>query len=492
VFGYSMAICGIVLVQTSFVKSFCVNVYGDQETCFQNEEENLPDSWVAFTTQFTGLFSLGSMFGAALSGPMSDQWGRKYSLALSASIFAIGTALNIGTLDLSLVLASRVIAGLGVGAASCIAPVYLAEISINEDRGVVMAMLPLVLTGGILTAASVGQYFINQENGWIYSLGIAIPAAAIMLFGALWCPESPRWLMGKDHYEAANSSLRRLRPSDQGSDIGIKAELMEMAAHSGANTGQVKLSDLFQSSITYRVFLACGIQILNQFCGIGVVMSYGPLMMNAFEAVNQNFGIMFLYAMGTAGTIGAAYFVDRWGRRALYVRGSYGMITGLLLSGGAARLFDLDEPDEKMEYMMGYIFVLGLGVFMFFYSISWGALAWVYPVEIFPLQIRAKAVSLSTLCYYFALYLTSYSLEVIHYLGLQTLFYTLAGVSVFALYFIYRFAPETKGVRLEDMDIIFDQYRSDPFAEQGNIMEHSPDKIQHPESVQLLSEALIS
>jgi len=462
IFGYSIVNTGLLLIDKSFKAKFCPG-YGDIESCLSSSASEQPSGWIAFSAYFTSLFSLGAMLGSIFSGYLSDRVGRRATLAFSSFIFGLAVLMTTFTSDISTVYFSRMLAGGSVGLLTCTSPVYIAEIATMKVRGTLSTLLPLVLTLGLLAGVVSDQFVSSISNPawqlqkWQVLFGLAVVPAFVQSIGMLVCPESPRWLMANLGYQKSEASLRRLR-----GDMDIKNELQTIASACEADKRSFYASEpkgifhqLFCSPYFYRVVVSCGLQICNQLSGIGVVLVFGPVLISELSKMDKGYGLLSLYFTTLLGTLATTLIIDSMGRRTLLLRGGVGILFSHIGAGICSHLYNLSEAAAFGKACIGFICA-----FVFFFSISWGPVCWVYPPEIYPLHIRAPAVALTHTSYYAAFYVSSFGMILLAWIGLTKMFFLLAFFSVFSLFFVYKYVPETKGVNLEEMDLLFSLFRA--------------------------------
>jgi len=465
IFGYSVVTSGMLLVDASFVSEFCSKLQLDFDACQNSDVSEQPGEWISFTSYFTSLFSLGAMVGSSLSGFLADRIGRRLVLVFGSMFFAMGTICTLLAPNKGSVYFARILAGMAVGLMSCTSPVYIAEIATKEIRGRVSSWMPLILTLGLLFGSLSDKLAVASSQVWLYAtegkelspwrmqLGLVMVPAVIIFFGMIVVPESPRWLMANSGYRQSEKALKQLRQQSN-----VKEELMEIANSCTllqGNGGFGGLKMLLAGKNQYRLLVSCGLQICNLVSGIGIIQVFGPVMLVELGGIPESFSVVALYSMAFLGTFVASSIVDRTGRRTLLLRGGLGVFAG---NAGAAAMSYLYYKTDFLAYGAGCI--LFMCVFMYFFSISWGPICWLYPPEIYPLNVRASAVALSTLVNYGTLYLSSFGLVLLTWIGLSTLLASLACCTALSLYFIYYCVPETKGVDLEDMDHLFELFRS--------------------------------
>ena len=392
---------------------------------------------------------VGCVLGCTVAGILSDRFGRKKVLLLSAILFAIsalGSALAGTGSELVIY---RILGGIGVGIASMLSPMYIAEVAPAGIRGRLVSYNQFAIISGMVVVYFV-NYLIagmadeawNISTGWRWMFGSeAIPAILffILLF---FVPESPRWLAEKD----PQRSLQVL--SRIGGESYARKELDQIQSSLSRGTAGIKA--MFKGGFRIVLMIGIGLAILQQVTGINVFMYYAPEIFKKMgtgvnTALLQTV-VIGIFNMGF--TVVAILSVDRFGRRPLMLTGSAGM--GIcLVSMGLAAYF-------QQSQLWTLLLILG---YISFFSLSVGPVTWVILSEIFPTRIRGRAMSLATIFLWAANFLVSQTfpmlnespvlVEKFHH-GFSFWIYGLMCLILFI--FVYRFIPETKGKSLEEIE----------------------------------------
>lgn len=398
---------------------------------------------------------LGCVLGGAVAGWLADRLGRKRALIVAASLFllsALGSAMpeigfgpigGMGSEALMPFVFYRIIGGIGVGVASLVSPLYIAEIAPKDQRGKLVSFQQIAIVVGM-----VGVYFVNwaiAEQGdqqWLFSVGWrwmfaseALPAALFLLL-LLRAPDTPRWLVMRGRDAEALHVLQRL-----GAEENPRATLVEIE-----ESLVVRNERLFAFG-TLVVMVGLLLSIFQQFVGINAVLYYAPLMFENMGA-STNTALMQTVIVGIANvgfTLVATFTVDRWGRKPLMLAGAIIMAVAMLTLG---TLFATNTLGLAALVVM----VVYIGAFAF----SWGPVVWILLSEIFPNSIKGKAMGLAVATQWIANLAVSWSFKVVDgNSALNALFnhgfaYWVYGLmSVLAAFFVWRYVPETKGHSLE-------------------------------------------
>jgi len=380
----------------------------------------------------------GTVLGAIFGGIPCNVIGRKKTLfwiGVLYTISAIGSALATGPFMFSFF---RFIGGVGVGASSVAAPIYISEIAPAKNRGRLVAMYQFNIVFGILIAFlsnfMIGQYL--GEQAWRWMLGVEAVPAIIYTIMVLGVPNSPRWLLlKKGEDDQARSLLQRINPR-----ANIELELQAIKDSLVSKTEDRFLSGKFRKSIWLAFLLA----FFNQASGINFVLYYAP---RIFEQA----GIAADNVLGASIPIGVVnfiftllgmYLIDKLGRKTLMIIGSIGYILTLL---GVAWAFSTGAQ--------GVMVVTFVSAFVASHAIGQGAVIWVFISEIFPNSVRNSGMSFGSGTHWvFAAIITMLTLPVLEAFSASTVFYFFACMMFLQLIWVLTIMPETKGVSLEELE----------------------------------------
>lgn len=380
----------------------------------------------------------GTVIGALFGGIPCDKFGRKKTLFWIGVLYllsALGSALAPDPYIFSF---SRFIGGLGVGASSVAAPIYISEITPPDSRGRLVASYQFNIVFGILIAF-LSNYMIGEylgDNAWRWMLGVeAVPAAAYALL-VLGVPESPRWLTLKKKDETtAEEVLRALNPRENISG------LMQAIKNSVSESTQVKF---FSKKFRFPILLAFLLAFFNQLSGINFVLYYAPrIFEQAGIAASEVLGASIpLGIVNLLFTLLGMYLIDRVGRKRLMYYGSFGYI--ISLAGVAWAFFTGAE---------GGIVVAFVCAFIASHAVGQGAVIWVFISEIFPNSVRDYGMSLGSGTHWvFAAIITLVTPTVLANFSGGTIFAFFSGMMILQLLFVWGLMPETKNKSLEDLE----------------------------------------
>jgi MFS transporter, SP family, xylose:H+ symportor len=405
---------------------------------FLRPEFQLTPWWEGF---LTGSLALGCIAGCLLAGKISDRYGRKPGLLLSALIFAVSSCGMAFSHGLSIFIIMRFAAGIGVGMASMLSPMYIAEVSPPKLRGRNVAINQLTIVLGILITNLVNYGLANKgADAWRWMFGLGVIPSVLFFVGVLWLPESPRWLIKAGKQEQAKKVLDKIGSATFAANTinDIKASL------TGATN--VSYKAVFAKSVRPAVIVGIVLAAFQQLCGINVVFNYTSTI---FESVGANldrqlFETVAIGFVNLIFTLVAMWQVDKLGRRPLMLAGSLGLsiiyiVLALLLQNQAA-------PGIVS------IFVL-LAIAMFATSLA--PVTWVLISEIFPNKIRGLASSVAVVSLWASYFILVFTFPILaSKLGTYGPFYLYSGICLLGFLFIKSKVRETKGKTLEELEVI--------------------------------------
>jgi len=387
---------------------------------------------------------IGCIAGAAISGRLVDQWGRRRSIIGAACIFAIGSIWTATAPDISTLIAGRIVVGLAIGVSSYAVPLYISEISPPQYRGALVSLNQLFLTIGIVASYLVDDLFANTSETWRGMFFAGLIPAMILGIGMFFLPETPGWLAGKGHDHEAKDILQRLMPG-----LDSNAELANLKQISSLDPTACR-KQLGEAWLRPALWIGIGIMFVQQATGINTVIYYAPTIFemagftSATTAITATVGVGIVNVLMTVVSI---QLVDRIGRKPLLSVGLIGMTLSL---GGLALGFQLEaEVGDGLKWMTIAMLFVYIGSF----AISVGPIAWLIIAEIYPLQVRGVAMSLATLsnwAFNFAVSITF--LTLVEKLGKAGTFWLYSAIGVAGWIFCRLYIPETKGVALETLE----------------------------------------
>ena len=402
---------------------------------------------------------LGCVVGAWFAGQLADRRGRIFVMVVAAALFtisAVGSGLAVGPWDL---IVWRVIGGVGVGAASVIAPAYIAEISPAAVRGRLGSLQQMAIVVGIFIAL-LSDYALAAAAGgaseelflglaawrWMFMAEV-IPAVAFGVL-ALQIPESPRYLVARGSVEKARQVLGQILRS--GVDHRIKEIQRTVARDSQASLADLRGPVLGLLPI---VWVGIALSVFQQFVGINVIFYYSSALWQQVGFSEQDALAITVITSITniVVTIVAIAMIDKVGRRVLLLVGSAGMAVSL---GALAFVFGtapIVDGAPALGETSGIVALVAANLFVVFFGVSWGPAVWVLLGEMFNNRIRASALGLAAAAQWLSNFVISTTFPPLAALGLAFAYGLYTVFAVVSFFFVAKFVPETKGRQLEDM-----------------------------------------
>ncbi|KAJ1036514.1 hypothetical protein NDA13_000047 [Ustilago tritici] len=416
------------------------------------------------TSLVVSILSAGTFIGALAGAPISDILGRRWGMQIALLVFCVGVIMQMATTDLGVFIGGRVIAGLGVGILSTIVPMYQSETAPRWIRGAVVSGYQWAITIGLLCAslASYGTQNRDNTSAWRVPVGIQFVFAFILCAFFLVLPESPRWLVKKGNHERASKSLARLNSTDVDDPL-VRSELsviqtnldIELTHSTGSYLDCFKNND---RKYLLRTFTGTFIQAFQQLTGINFIFYFGTTFSKNALPNSDPFIFSVIYnVVNVVSTLPGMWGMERFGRRKLLIWGAVWMCAcELIVAVVGTAVPSTNSSAGKSLIAFVCVYIAG-------FASTWGPAAWVVCGEIFPLAIRAKALSLCTASNWlwnFAIgFATPYLVQSgPGHAGLGTKVFfiwtgTCAGCAIFAYLFVY----ETRLLSLEEVDEMYAQ-----------------------------------
>lgn len=405
---------------------------------FLKEEFGLTPFWLGFAVSSA---AIGCIIGPLAGGGLTDRWGRKKALYLCAILFgvsAIGTALPRTMVEFYIF---RILGGMGVGLASIVSPMYIAEVAPARMRGRLVLVNQVAIVVGSL-ASIIISYLLSFSGSWRWMFASELVPILVLLIGLTRVPESPRWFAQKNRNNAALGVLARI-----GGPQYAAEEMARIAESLKEKTAG--FAELFRPGIRIALLIAFTLAVLQQFSGTSPLLFHTPLIFqragfdNISDAILQTIIVNIWNLIWTA--IGL-WAVDRFGRRPLLLTGTTAMAIGFALMG---IFFYYD--------LAGLYLLLTMFLVVGGYVISLAPLAWLIMSEIFPTHLRARAMQLAALGLWVSAFLSALVLPPMMSYFKEN-FGTEAGafwifmlVCIFSVLFGWYMVPETKGRSLEEI-----------------------------------------
>ncbi|KRK97066.1 sugar transporter [Secundilactobacillus odoratitofui DSM 19909 = JCM 15043] len=402
------------------------------------------------TGWITSAVMFGAIFGGALAGQLSDRFGRRKMILVSALIFVLGSVLSAasphdGQIYLIIV---RMFLGLAVGAASALVPAYMSEMAPAEKRGSLSGLNQTMIVSGMLLSYIVDFVLkdLPETLAWRLMLGLAAVPAIILFFGVLRLPESPRFLIKTGHPDQARQVLTFIRKDD----AVIDSELSNIAETNKQESEAAKTTSwgtLFTGKYRYLVIAGVGVAAFQQFQGANAIFYYIPLIVEKATGNAASSALMWPIIQGVILVLGSLLYIaiaEKFNRRTLLTIG--GAVMGLSFLLPAIINWIMPHANPMM-------IVVFLCIYVAFYSFTWAPLTWVLVGEIFPLQIRGRASGLASSFNWIGSWLVGLLFPIMTANMSQEAVFGIFGViCLLGVLFIRTRVPETRGKTLEEIE----------------------------------------
>jgi sugar porter (SP) family MFS transporter len=400
---------------------------------FLQRQFGLNEYWEGFAT---GVLAIGAIAGCLIAGSVSDKFGRRKGLLTAAAIFGFSSLAMAISPSRNIFIFSRCMAGIGVGMASMLSPMYIAEVSPAHLRGRMVAINQLTVVIGILVTNIVNYSLRNiGEDAWRWMFGLGVLPSALFFTGAWWLPESPRWLVKAGKSKLAVAVLERI-----GGVEYAQSSLTDITRTTGSNQG-INYRAVFQKAVFPAVLVGIGLAVFQQFCGINVVFNYTTTIFKSVGVPQdgQLLQTVFIGGVNLLFTLLAMLLVDRVGRKPLMLVGACGLailyviIVQMLADG---------------NLQVSWFLLAAIGT----YAMSLAPVTWVLISEIFPNKVRGAATSIAVLSLWAAYFILTFTFPILYVRLKDSTFYIYAGVCALGAVFIAARVKETKGKTLEELE----------------------------------------
>lgn len=399
------------------------------------------------SASLTGLVSssidLGAMIGVLIAGFLGDKFGRRRALMFAGVLFVLSSMVAAAASNITLLVLGRILGGLGVGLASLLSPLYIAEIAPAKIRGRLIGANQLAIVTGIFIVYFVNAAIVSthsqdwsQTVGWRWMFGMGVIPGLIFFVLLFLVPESPRYLVAKGKNEAALAILKRVSGS------GNAARELDNISESVRIVPDTFLKEVLSPGIRKALFIGVILAVFQQFTGTNAVGYYAPMIFKAAGAgSNASFyDTVWIGAIKVVFVIILMLIVDRIGRKRLLVWNGVFMAVFLAILGWAF----------SMPHIVTWLVLTLVFAHTIAYELSWGGGVWIVLSEIYPTTIRGRAMSIASFALWGATYLVAQFFPILlKHIGGTYTFWVFAIACVVMAVFMKRVVPETSGKSME-------------------------------------------
>ncbi|XP_038890849.1 sugar carrier protein C-like [Benincasa hispida] len=459
IFGYDIGISGGVTSMAPFLQEFFPSVYQKEALDTSTNQYCKFDSLTL--TIFTSSLYLAALMASFVASWVTRNFGRKKSMLLGSIVFLVGAIVNAAAINIAMLIIGRICLGIGVGFSLQSIPLYVSEMAPSKYRGSLNVVFQLSITIGILVANFVNYGTANIHGGWGWrvSLGGAAVPALFITISALFLPDTPNSMLERGEVEKAKAMLQRIRGVSK-KDVEVEYQDI-MATSMVAKAVKHPWRNLRERQNRPPLVMSILIPFFQQLTGINVVMFYAPVL---FKTIGFGDNASLLSSVITGGINALATFVsvygtDKWGRRILFLLGGIIMfVFQVLVAVFIAWKFGVSGEVAYLPKWYAGVVVLFICVYVQAFAWSWGPLGWLVPSEIFPLEIRSAAQSVTvSVNMFFTFFIAQIFLTLLCHMKFGLFFFFAFFVALMTL-FIYFFLPETKSIPIEDMSCVWRQH----------------------------------
>lgn len=400
---------------------------------FLQKQFGLDAYWEGFAT---GSLAIGAMIGCLIAGSLSEAKGRRKGLLLAAAIFTLSSLAMAFSGSRDVFIGARCIAGIGVGMASMLSPIYISEISPAHLRGRMVAINQLTIVIGILITNIVNYSFRNYgDDAWRWMFGLGAIPSGLFFLGAWGLPESPRWLIKAGRQEEATKILTKIGGAD------FAAQSLQSIQQSMTGNTKLNYGALLKKAALPAVLIGIGLAVFQQLCGINVVFNYTPRIFESIGASqdDQLLQTVFIGGVNLVFTLLAMLLVDKLGRKPLMLIGAlalavlYILVVNMLAAGSAN---------------VSWFLLAAIGT----YAMTLAPVTWVLIAEIFPNRIRTAATTVAVISLWLAYFILVFTFPILFNRLKDATFYIYAAICLLGLLFVWFNVKETKGKTLEELE----------------------------------------
>ncbi|KAJ3726380.1 general substrate transporter [Lentinula guzmanii] len=458
--GYDSAFIGTSITLASFKTEFSLTTKSTAELDI-------------ISANIVSMYQAGSFFGAIFGYPIGYFLGRKWGLFISAAIFVIGAILQTvanSSIGLGTIYAGRVIAGMAIGVASNLAPIYVAEIAPPAIRGRLIGLYELMWqVGGVVgfwINYGVSLHIPAGHKQWLIAFAVQLIPGGLLLIGSLFLRESPRWLVSRDRNDDAVESLSYIRhlspahPYIVEEIASIDATIQHERSLAGAGFLGPARAVFVSKALVLRLLLGSSMFVWQNATGINAINYYSPTIFKSIGVTGQNSGLLTTGVYGIIKLVGALiwllYLVDQFGRRAVLIGGSAGgAVCMYYIAAYIAVAKPAEHPTTSLTAGGKALAIAFFYLWTVFYSPTWNGTPWVYTAEIFPQHVRVfSQACMAASNWLYAFLIARFTPQMFTAMGYGVYLF-FASLMIVSIPFVFFYVPETKQVPLERMDDIF-------------------------------------
>ncbi|KAK7303167.1 hypothetical protein RJT34_14069 [Clitoria ternatea] len=458
IFGYDLGISGGVTSMDPFLKKFFPDVY-EKESNMEASDNQYCKFDSQKLTLFTSSLYLAALVASICASTVTRKCGRRVTMLLGGLLFLVGAGLNGFASKLWMLIVGRLLLGFGIGCANQSVPIYMAEVAPYKYRGALNMMFQMAITIGIFVANVLNYVFAKMENGqgWRYSLGFAAVPAVLIMIGALFLPDSPSSLIERGQDDKAKEELIKIRGTTD-----VEEEFRDLIAASEASKAvKHPWASLLKRQYRPQLTFAIGIPFFQQLTGMNVITFYAPVLFKTigFGATASLMSAMITGACNLLATGISISTVDKFGRRTLFMEGGIQMfISQVLIALAIALKFGVNGDPGVLPKWYAITVVVMICIYVAGFAWSWGPLGWLVPSEIFPLEVRSAAQSLNvSVNMIFTFFIAQVFTTMLCHMKFGLFIFFAFFVFVMTI-FIYKLLPETKGVPIEEMSVVWQKH----------------------------------
>ncbi|XP_043719952.1 hexose carrier protein HEX6-like [Telopea speciosissima] len=455
-FGYDIGISGGVTSMEPFLRKFFPKVY------IRVKEDTRISNYCKFDSQlltsFTSSLYIAGLVASFFASSVTRAFGRKPSILVGGAAFLAGSALGGAAVNVYMLILGRLLLGIGVGFTNQSIPLYLSEMALPQNRGAFNIGFQVCVGIGVLSANLINYGTEKLRGGWGWRISLAMAAipASILTLGALFLPETPNSLIQRNNdHQKAKAMLQRVRGT-----IDVQTELDDLikASEISKTMEENPFKKILQARYRPQLVMAIAIPFFQQVTGINVISFYAPLLFRTmgFGESASLISAVVTGLVGTSSTFISMLIVDKLGRRLLFMVGGVQMFISQMMIGSimAAQLGDHGGLSKGYAYIVLFL----ICVYVSGFAWSWGPLGWLVPSEIFQLEIRSVAQSITVAVgFLFTFIIAQTFLSMLCHFK-SGIFFFFGGWVAVMTGFVYFLLPETKNLPIELMDRVWGEH----------------------------------